>query len=164
MSEQAVEMNEATEAPTPKKTGLKKPAAAKPAPAATKPGTKPAAKAKPAPTPVPKKPLKNAAPAKAVKGTKETTSIRQNTFELLKNNPDGLTGAQIMQCLNLKGVPAFLKDEGVCDKPRIKRASIEGIRGVVYKLTALGLKDLDHGKVDENAAEASAGKDWPANR
>lgn len=100
------------------------------------------------------------AKVKAEKVAKETgPTIRQRTFELLAKTP--MTGPAIKEKLAISGVPSFLKDEGVNDKPRIRRRAEEGVRGVLYELTALGKKDLAAGKVDENAAEASGGKEWP---
>lgn len=118
-----------------------------------------AAPAKTKPKPLPKKKVA-AKPAKA----KASDSIRSKVFTLLKENPNGLTGPSIMKKLKLSGVPSLLKDEGMCEKPRIKRAVSEEVRGVLYKLTALGLKDTNAGKVDDNAAPHSAGKDWPDGR
>ena len=91
-------------------------------------------------------------------------SIRQRVFELLNKSPNGVTGAQIKEKLGLSGVPSILKDEGISEKPRIRRSVQEDVRGVLYHLTALGKKDLAAGKVDENAAPASGGKDWPNGR
>lgn len=105
-------------------------------------------------------------PAKTqkAKSTTDKVTIRTRVFNLLAKSKEGLTGKQIMEKLELKGIPALLKDEGVCDKPRIKRKTQEGVRGVVYELTALGRKDQAAGKVDENAAEFAGGKDWPEGR
>lgn len=87
-------------------------------------------------------------------------TVRQRVFNLLAKNPDGLTGRDVMLKLGLKGIPSLLKDEGIGDKPRIKRSVSEGVRGVLYSLTAAGRADQSKGKVDENAAPRSAGKDW----
>lgn len=89
-----------------------------------------------------------------------TATIRQRVFELLGKNPEGLTGRAIAEKLSLKGIPNLLKDEGVCEKPRIKRVVIEGVRGTTYVLTAAGKNDLAKGKVDENAAPSSSGVEW----
>lgn len=87
-------------------------------------------------------------------------TIRDRVFKLLAKNADGLTGAQIKDKLQLGGVPSLLKDEGVCEKPRLKRTVREDVRGVVYVLTALGRKAVEADKIDENAAPSAAGKDW----
>ena len=104
------------------------------------------------------------APAKKAppKKEKEGPSIRERVFALLAKSPEGLTGAEIKEKLELGGIPSLLKDEGVCEKPRIRRKSVEGVRGVKYELTALGKKHAAEGKVDEHAAELSGGKDWPS--
>lgn len=107
------------------------------------PASKPGAKGKPAPV------AKNGGP-----------TIRQRVFELLAKSPEGLTGRAIAEKLSLKGIPNLLKDEGVCEKPRIKRMVVEGVRGVTYVLTAAGKNDLAKGKVDENAAPSSSGVEW----
>lgn len=101
--------------------------------------------------------------AKTVKATKTeaaTETVRSRVFALLAKSKTGLTGAQIKEKLGLSGVPALLKDEGVCDKPRIRRTTSEEVRGVLYVLTALGLKAVKDGTVDENAAPPSGGKGW----
>jgi len=99
---------------------------------------------------------------KATNGKAEPTTIRLRVFQLLNKKPSG--GAEVKDKLGLSGIPSLLKDEAICAKPRICRKVEEGRRGVVYHLTALGKKDLVSGKVDENAADSSAGKDWPTNR
>ncbi len=104
------------------------------------------------------KTTKTAAAATETASTAGPT-VRERTFKLIAKTP--MTGPAIKEKLQLAGVPSFLKDEGVCAKPRIKRAVVEGVRGVVYSLTALGAKDLAAGKVDENAADASSGQEWP---
>lgn len=86
-------------------------------------------------------------------------TARQRVFALISTTPS--TGAQIKEKLGLAGIPSFLKDEGVCEKPRIRRKVVEGARGVVYELTALGKSDLAKDKVDDNAAPVSSGKEWP---
>lgn len=110
------------------------------------------------------KAAKKAPKVKAKEPSKRGPSVRQRVFALLAKSGDGLTGPAIMKKLNLSGVPALLKDEGVCAKPRIRRLDMEDVRGVMYTLTALGRSDLKAGKVDENAAESAAGKDWPNGR
>ncbi len=103
--------------------------------------------------------------AKTVKApaAKAGPTIRQRVFAMIAKTPS--TGAAIKEKLALSGIPSLLKDEAVIAKPRIRRLEPQaGARGVVYELTALGKKDLAAGKVDENAAEASGGKPWPANR
>lgn len=121
------------------------------------------AKAKAAP--VVKKGAK-AAPAPVKKAAKKETesrgpSIRLRTFELLAKNSSGLSGADIQKKLELGGIPALLKDEGLRDKkPRIVREKLEDVRGVVYKLTDAGKQALKDGTVDTEAAEKAAGKDW----
>lgn len=135
-----------TPAPT-KKTAAKKSA---PATAAVK-GTKKAA-VKTAPAPTKKK-------ATSAEGT-----IRSRVFHLLQMNPQGLTGGQVMGKLSLSGIPALLKDEGVRDNPRIKRETQEGVRGVLYLLTAAGKKAVEKGTVDSDAAEPSGGKEWPTKK
>jgi len=101
---------------------------------------------------------------KAPKAKKAEPSIRLRVFELLKKNPDGLTGAQIKDKLELGGIPSLLKDEGLAATPRIKRATVEGVRGVLYLLTAAGKKAVETGKVDSGAAPSSSGKKWPNGR
>lgn len=125
---------------------------------------------------VTKKATKKAVAKKATKKTvkkgakKESTprgpSIRSKVFALLKKHANGLTGPQIQEKLELQGVPALLKDEAIGEKNRIKRTTVEGVRGVVYVLTALGKKHADAGAetVDEFAAPKAAGMDWPSNR
>lgn len=148
---------ETTEA-APVVVAKKKPTPRK-APAAKKPTPKPApATAKTAPAPKGKK--EEATPKKA--SGKET--IRTRLFKLLAKHTDGLSGRTVMEKLGLSGVPAILKDEGICEKPRIRRLVSEEARGVVYVLTALGKKDLEAGKVDDNAAPASKGQAWPEKR
>lgn len=117
-----------------------------------------------------RKPAKKAAKkkvakkAKSVKAKKASTprgeSIRSKVFRLINKHANGLTGAQIVEKLSLQGVPKLLKDEGVCDNPRIKRLDIEGVRGVTYQLTARGKKHVAEDKVDVEAAPDCAGKDW----
>jgi hypothetical protein len=88
-------------------------------------------------------------------------TVRSQIFELL--HVHRLTGAQIAEKLNKHYVPAILKDEGVCDRPRIKRETVPCVRGVVYSLTNLGEEDLEAaGRVDENAAGPSKGVHWPS--
>lgn len=101
---------------------------------------------------------------KAAKKTaaKSGPTIREQVFKLLSHRPS--TGPYIKEKLGLSGVPSLLKDEGVSASPRIRRRDEEGVRGVVYELTARGKKDLADGKVDDNAAEPSGGKDWPDGR
>lgn len=149
--------------------------------AAAKPAPKP--KAKPAPAPkakatpaapksmtslMPKvggkaKPAKAATPAKAAKPS-SGPSVRERVFASLAKAAEGMTGKQVMDKLGLKGIPGLLKDEAICDKPRIKRVTKEGVRGVMYVLTAAGRKDQESGKVNDNAAEGSGGKEWPNGR
>ncbi len=102
--------------------------------------------------------------AKKTESKRTGPTIRSQVFTLLAKHSDGYTGAQIMEKLNLKGIPALLKDEGVSATPRIKRASVEGVRGVVYQLTAAGRKAVEKDTVDSDAPESASGKDWPANR
>jgi len=112
-----------------------------------------------------KKPAKkDAKPAKAKAKTSNGPSVRQWVFELLAASPSGVTGPAVRDQLELAGIPSCLKDEGVCDKPRIRRSVVEGTRGVVYSLTALGKKDLKAGKVDINKAPSGANKPWPEGR
>lgn len=99
------------------------------------------------------------APA-SVKKAAGGPSIRVRVFNLLAKSIDGLKGSQIQEKLGLKGIPALLKDEGVCDKPRIKRAANPEGRGVLYSLTARGKQAVEKGTVDSDAAKASGGKDW----
>lgn len=98
--------------------------------------------------------------AKKTVKAEATETVRSRVFALLAKSKTGLTGAQIKEKLGLSGVPALLKDEGVCDKPRIRRTTSEDVRGVLYVLTALGLKAVKDGTVDENAAPPSGGKGW----
>lgn len=141
---------------------------AEPATAVSKPVKKKAAaksnkEVKPAKK-TPKKTVKAPAKKKAVKKAPAVArgdSIRLRVFKLLAKNVDGLTGRQIKDRLELSGVPNLLKDEGLADKPRIRRRDLEGVRGVVYQLTAAGKADLEKGKVDENAPTSAAGKEWP---
>lgn len=86
-------------------------------------------------------------------------TVRQQLFEFLDKR--AATGAEVRDHLGLTTVPMILKDEGVCDEPRIERFVQEGSRGVLYSLTAKGKQDLADGKVDENAAPGSSGKAWP---
>ena len=108
-------------------------------------------------------PKSKKAPKAKAKKVKQTPAaeqtIRERVFQTLAKTP--MTGPALKDKLGLSGVPSLLKDEGVCDQPRIRRESVEGTRGVVYSLTARGKKDLANGKVDENAAPASGGSDWP---
>lgn len=105
-----------------------------------------------------KKPAEKKSPTKSSNGP----TVRERVFKLINSRP--MTGPAIMEKLELSGVPSFLKDEGVCAKPRIRRKVQEGVRGVVYELTALGKADLAKGAVNENAAEPSNGKEWPNGR
>lgn len=111
--------------------------------------------------------VKKAAGKKATKAAPKSSggpSIRERVFALLNKSPNGLTGGQIKDKLGLGGIPSLLKDEGVCDKPRIKRISEEGVRGVLYTLTALGKKAVEKGTVDSEAAPLASGQEWPAGR
>jgi hypothetical protein len=134
----------ATEAPAKKKAVKKAPKKAG--------GAKKAAKKSP----------KKAAVKKASTRTEKT--IRSKVFDLLNRNSDGLTGAQIKEKLELSGVPNLLKDEGLSSKPRIRRSAIEGVRGVVYQLTAAGKHAIENGTVDSDAPESAAGKNWPSGK
>jgi len=88
-------------------------------------------------------------------------TIRLRIFKLLKKNPNGQTGSQIAEKLELSGIPNLLRDEGiVASPPRIKREEIEGQRGVVYSLTAAGKKALENGTVNSGAPGAATGKSW----
>jgi len=91
-------------------------------------------------------------------------SIRLRTFQLLNKHPNGLTGAQIKERLELGGIPSLLKDEGCAATPRIKRQTQENVRGVVYVLSAAGRKALEKDTVDSDTPEKAAGQEWPANR
>jgi hypothetical protein len=102
------------------------------------------------------------APAKKTEGDRGPTA-RERTFRLLAKT-GGMTGPAIKEKLALSGVPSFLKDELFGAKPRIRRTTEEGTRGVIYQLTAAGKADLEKGTVDANAPESSAGKDIPSNR
>lgn len=140
-----------------------------PAPkAAPKPKAKaaPAPKAKAAPAPKSATPPtpKTGGKAKAAPAKASGPSIRERVFAALAKAAEGMTGKQVMEKLVLKGIPSLLKDEAICDKPRIKRVTKEGVRGVLYALTAAGRKDQEAGKVDDNAADPSSGKDWPNGR
>jgi hypothetical protein len=121
------------------------------------PAKKPARKAK-------AKKAKTAAKAKAKPSAngKAGPTVRERVFRLLAKTP--CTGPEVKAKLGLSGVPSLLKDEGVRQVPRIKREVAEGVRGVVYSLTAAGRRDLEAGKVDASAAEPSGGKDWPGSR
>lgn len=103
---------------------------------------------------------KGKAAVKATKSTGET--IRLRVFRALSKKPQ--TGPQLAAALGLSGVPSLLKDEGVIAKARIRRKEVEGVRGVVYELTAAGKADLAKGAVDEHAAPASGGTPWPNGR
>lgn len=109
---------------------------------------------------------KNTTAEKAVKGKaapapKDKVTQRVLIFNMLaKAGKGGMTGSEIRDELGVKGIPNLLKDEGVSDKPRIRRHKEEGKRGVLYSLTAEGLKDHKAGKVDENAAPASGQVEW----
>lgn len=127
------------------------------APAATKPAkkvNKAKANGKPA-----KKPAKKAAKAKKA-STPRGDSIRLRTFRLLAKGE--MTGRAVMDKLGLKGVPACLKDEALCDNPRIKRTSPPTATGADgpthYVLTAAGRKALEKGTVDSEAAPRSIGQ------
>lgn len=146
---------ETTVAKAPAKKAVKKAAPSKPAAPAKKTAKKAA-----------KKSAAKSAPAKAAKAPKEKSgpSIRERVFTLLNKNPNGLSGAQIMEKLSLGGIPALLKDEGIAATPRIKRQIVEGTRGCTYILTAAGKKAVEKGTVDSEAAESAKGKDWPAGR
>lgn len=102
------------------------------------------------------------AKAKAKTNGKKGSTVRERVFSLLAKTP--LTGAAIVTKLSLSGIPSLLKDEAICNKPRIRRKMQEGVRGVVYELTALGKKHLEEDLVDSNAAPSSAGQDWPNGR
>jgi hypothetical protein len=160
-----------TDTNAPAETAPASPApAAAPAPA-SKPVKKKAAPAKKKAAPKKKATPAKKAPKKAAKAkkaavkkapTKRTEpTIRHRVFTLLNKSPNGYTGAQIKEKLELAGVPNLLKDEGLSDKPRIKRVDIEGVRGVVYQLTAAGRKAVADGTVDSNAAESAARVAWP---
>lgn len=112
---------------------------------------------------VTKKAVKKAAPKKEAK--ESGPSIRLRVFQALNKNSNGLTGAQIAEKLELHGIPSLLKDEGMRAKnPRIAREVREGVRGVVYVITAAGKQALKDETVDTEAAESAAGKEWPNNR
>ena len=81
-------------------------------------------------------------------------SIRLRGFKLLAKGE--LTGAQVRDALSASGVPNFLKDESLRDKPRIARNTDKG--PTLYSLTAAGRKALDEGTVDAEAAARSVGK------
>lgn len=88
-------------------------------------------------------------------------TIRLRMFKLLKKNVNGLTGSQIKEKLELSGVPNILRDEGIVAKPpRVRRSEIEGVRGVVYQLTAAGLKALEKGTVNSEAPASAGGLEW----
>lgn len=154
MSQTTETTNETTEGKAPVKAAAKKTAPAKKV-AAKASAKKPAGKA------TEKAPTKKAA---VKKNTEAKETIRSRVFSLLAQHPDGLSGAEIMAELELGGIPALLKDEGIADTPRIKRGKLEGTRGTVYKLTALGKKAVDKGTVDSEAAESAKGKEWPEGR
>lgn len=132
------------------------------APVAAKPAkAKKAGKAKANGKPAKKAAKKATKPAKAKKAsTPRGDSIRLRTFRLLAKGE--MTGRAVMEKLGLKGVPACLKDEALCDNPRIKRTSTPTETGADgpthYQLTAAGRKALEKGTVDSEAAPRSIGQ------
>ena len=123
----------------------------------------------------PKKSVKapvKAAPAKkapvkkveAKEASDRGPTIRQKVFDLLYKSSEGLTGGEIKEALEINTVPMLLKDEGVCENPRIKRIKVEGTRGVKYMLTPRGRKAVEKGTIDSEPAASSTGEEWPEGR
>lgn len=83
---------------------------------------------------------------------------------MLYKAKDGMSGSELKDALSTPSVPMFLKDEGICDNPRIKRVKVEGVRGVKYMLTARGRKAVEKDTVDSEAAASSSGQEWPEGR
>lgn len=153
----AAQADDATTAPV-KKAPVKKAAPA--AVAQTAPVKKAAVKAAPAAA----APAKKVPPKKAPTTNEAGETLRLQAFNVLAANPDGLTGAQIMEALGKPGEPcySFIKSEGCREVPRVKRVAVEGVRGVTYQLTPAGKAALKAGTIDSEAAESATGKDWPA--
>lgn len=98
----------------------------------------------------------------AWEGRQDERTMRLVVFQLL----DGeiMSEAQLGEFFSQKTIPHILKDEGVCDMPRIRRVKVEGQRAAGFTLTRLGRKHLKEGKVDSHAAPSSAGRSWPIGR
>jgi len=113
-------------------------------------------------------PAKKEAPVKKAAAAEEKESrgptIRQKVFDLLYKSSEGLTGGEIKEALEINTVPMLLKDEGVCENPRIKRIKVEGVRGVKYMLTPRGRKAVEKDTVDSEPAASSTGEEWPEGR
>lgn len=134
--------------------------------AGKKPAKKKAAKkAAPKKKAAKKKVAKKAGDGKKRSSSDDRDTIRLRMFKLLKKNSNGLTGSQIKDGLELTGIPNILRDEGiVASPPRIRRLDVEGVRGVVYQLTAAGLKAIENGTVNSGAPASANGIEWPDGR
>jgi DNA-binding transcriptional ArsR family regulator len=91
-------------------------------------------------------------------------TVRTRIFRMLAKQP--MTASEISKAVGHASCPSLVKDEGVCEKPRIRRedGTQYGKRGVVFTLTALGHKHLEQGVVDQHAAPQSFGVPWPEGR
>ncbi len=60
-----------------------------------------------------------------------------------------------MKKLGITDTQNVFRDEGLSDKPRIKRAEVDGVRGMVYALTARGRKAIENGTIDSERPPSS---------
>jgi len=88
---------------------------------------------------------------------KKGPSVRERIFKILEKAEFGFSRKEVMMKLHIRDTQNVFRDEGLSEKPRIKRTEVPGVRGMVYSLTPRGRRAIENGTIDSEKAPSLLG-------